>query len=147
MGLSDHPYIVHPSQSRQIALSVSDVERLAKAGVAVALDGNIVPMPDPVPQHADGNGYRGGINTPESLVQPLIERLERAKAVGAGMGWRDPPVLADTHIFRAVVHDDKVYVFCYNGRTEPVILTDESNLYPSDKLVAAVHLFLSEKAR
>lgn len=110
-------------------LTVSDVERLAKAGVATSFDqiANRV-MPD-APEMKRATG----------LHMAIIERWQLSRkhsnefGMMAGSLFPYPTIAA--HHFK-----DKIYVFICHQTHEPVILTDEAHLYPSDALMAKLHL-------
>jgi len=133
-------------------VSVSDVERLAKAGVAVkwediasqvVRDENFPKKPEPA--HYD-------------LKAPLIERLLMEHRVrGAqqhGIGNVDNPFIgtlgpASYHLWQATTYEgsSKVYVFAVFQNHPPLILEDESALYPSDALVTKIRLLEDQYRR
>ncbi len=120
-------------------LSVSDVERLAKAGVAMKWEEiRHQVRPDLVPD-------KTGMFDCSQLLRPLVARLRLAHLNRA----RDNIAHAFSadgtmpYFLSAVSHGDKVYVFVAPNDKPPVILEDDANLYPSDALMAK--LFLMDK--
>lgn len=124
----------------QKMLTVSDVERLAKAGVQIKMDDvieRITPDPmkeDPIdvqmaPQNADNN----------DLLRALWHRLRmntralQSDHMGGGM-YRHMPVQA------AVRHGDTIHIFVHTGNSPPCIIEDEAVLFPSDALMAKIAL-------
>ena len=105
-------------------LSVSDVERLAKAGVAITFSDvqyQIQRDPEEVVRVA-------------SLADSFWERWRRA----------NPPDYrtfgGPTFGIYASEYGDKVYVYVHPTDSEPFILEDDKHLYPSDALMAKLHL-------
>lgn len=123
------------------ALSVSDVERLAKAGVSINISDiaqQLVPDPPPTPSHVFDT----------AAVSTLVKRLATISAFndnfnqfmdGSGFLLRKYVSLA------ASLHGDKVYVFVHMRGIEPLIIEDAKHLYPSDALIAKLTL-LSQTA-
>lgn len=109
-------------------LSVSDVERLAKAGVKIEIR-EVLVQPDctevPAPSYPP----------PSSLNDSFWQRWQRANppnpmTFGMTRPW-------DIY---ATEYGDKVYVYVAPPDGEPFILEDSRNLFPSDALMAALHL-------
>lgn len=121
------------------ALTVSDVERLAKAGVAINISDIAQQLvPDPTPSHVFDT----------AAVSTLVKRLATISAFndnfnqfmdGSGFLLRKYVSLA------ASLHGDKVYVFVHLRGIEPLIIEDAKHLYPSDALIAKLTL-LSQTA-
>lgn len=120
-------------QGRTLGLiTVSDAERLAKAGVQINFSdiaSRLVPDPPPKREHHS------------LLTDRLLERYLptwRAKFSGpfAGDGGTLFPFQ-----FWATEHGDKVHVYVAptDGR-EPVVLVDEKVIFPSDTLIASINL-------
>lgn len=116
-------------------LSVTDVERLAKAGIAITwndISHSVLPdymmQPPPTPTSYE-----------QALTDPIRERWRRANQHKAGRFDVNPT--ASVHL-SAVEYGEDIYVFVATGRGEPQILTDKSCLYPSDALMAQIHLLV-----
>lgn len=105
-------------------LSVTDIERLAKAGVKVEWK-DIAAQVQPDFKQA-----------PLTLVEAFWQRWKRANPgnnleyYGRVQPWQ---------IF-ATTYGEKVFVYVAPIDAEPFILEDEKVLYPSDALIAKLHL-------
>lgn len=118
------PRIVYHSPPNQ--LSVSDIERLAKAGVTMKFEEiQHIVVPDSVAFPPA---------QPYQLADPLYDRLRRVDRT------RNRDAFGVSIHLTAVEHGEDVYVFVATGRGEPVILKDKSFMYPSDALMAQIHL-------
>lgn len=125
-GHSDAPWANAPPM---VMLTVSDVERLAKAGVKIEFE-QIKSQVRPDPPSEDRDKW---MRLP--LVEAFWERWRRA----------NPP---NHQTFNEVgpwgiyasVFDDTVYVFVSPTDGPPFIIEDQKHLYPSDSLMAALHL-------
>jgi hypothetical protein len=105
-------------------LTVSEVERLAKAGVTVAFADIAAHVhPDPPKQDHLDPGARA-----------VLDRWRRNP--------RNQPEYVGFEVIRFATHmyNDTVYVFVVTPGHEPVILTDDVHLFPSDALMAKIHL-------
>lgn len=134
---------VHPNGDVSHSLTVSDVERLAKAGVVIKFEDIASQVtPDPMKQM---QGY-----VDPALAQAIVNRLQ--------MSHPDPSVNHSRPRFDLACskYKDKVYVFAsYWGeqlmgsgsvKTEPCILIDDMAVFPSDALMAKL-IFLKEQAK
>lgn len=104
-------------------LSVSDVERLAKAGVKVEwgdIRYQVVPDPEPA--------------APETLTSAFWHRWDRSHPPR----WDSFPTRP--YDIYASEYGDKVYVYVQPRDSEPFVLEDDKHLYPSDALMAKLHL-------
>lgn len=114
-------------------LTVSDIERLAKAGVTMSFDDichQIMPDPPEVSQ-------QDVFSHPCSLVESFWQRWRRANPSNPhSMVFVSPPYV----IASATEYGDKVYVCVAPTDREPFILEDDKHLYPSDSLMAKLHL-------
>lgn len=123
-------HIVHAdSDTQEIyhGLSVSDVERLAKAGVAIKFEDIWKQVhPDVETRQLFDN----------SLAKPLIERWAAPHQNDINRRLIFP--------FRAYVerYGDKFYVFIATQNGPPVVIEDAAHLYPSDALMASIHFLL-----
>jgi hypothetical protein len=114
-------------------LSVSDIERLAKAGVKIEFkDIALQVQPDMYP--SPGSYDEMAPKPPRSLSDSFWQRWERANPRKFGAGEMRP---WDIH---ATEFGDKVYVYVAPTDGEPFILEDSKPLFPSDALMAALHL-------
>src|ERR1035437_6495575 len=120
-------------------LSVSDVERLAKAGVKMDWETMRDQVrPDPVPD-------KTGMFDCRVLLRPLVARL-RQQALSRSTkdrfltGGSDGAYIDGPSFLSVVAHGEKVYVFVASGNQPPLILEDDLHLYPSDALIAKLHL-------
>lgn len=116
-------------------LSVSDVERLAKAGVAIKFE-EIRHQIQPDALTPPPMAY----DAPRTLEEALWDRWKRAHrpsdhSFGAMIPYK----------INASEHGGKVYVFVSPGDCPPFILEDEALLYPSDALMAKLALYEKSK--
>lgn len=130
-----NPHMIQETGRPMYALPVSDIIKLAAAGVKIEFKdiANQI-MPDPVqPQTAEpSDGLRDYHN--RLLVRPIVDRWRMANQK------RDMEGHAFPFLLSAQQYKEKVYVFVGTGNSEPCILTDEAHLYPSDALMAKLHL-------
>lgn len=131
-----------PAANRNvIELSVSEIERLAKAGVKVEIE-PVRPVSDP----SDPGPQRGfGIEPP--LEQAFWDRWRRsAKAkLGNQYEYRFETGLMPFRVL-ATQHGDTVWVSIHpiNFSYEPFQLKDVSAIFPSDALMANIALWEKE---
>lgn len=120
-------------QQAHRGLSISDVERLAKAGVAIQFSeiaNRIVSDPPPSPP---ANLFPAEDNWTEVLLERYRRNLRaRSKSYESVM-----------YPFRffATEHGDKVHVYVAptDGR-DPVVLVDDKAIFPSDALMSSIYL-------
>lgn len=115
-------------------LSVSDVERLAKAGVTIKfteIKNQIKPDDQMVPQPM--------FPPPRTLEEAFWDRWKRAHL------QRDYSFDVRPYNINASEHGGKVYVFVSPGDQPPFILDDDAVLYPSDALMAKLALYEKSK--
>lgn len=133
----DDPYSLIADQlsgAVRYMLSVTDVEKLAKAGVQMSwkdIEGRVKPNEPQTFYHFDCT----------HLTDPLVERYRRATE---NLGAPVPPGLLSLPFFLSAWEDraaGKVHVFVA-GIGEPVILEDEAMLYPSDTLMGKLHMLV-----
>lgn len=125
----------HPVE-RVMGLSVDEVVALAKAGVQVELAGRVTidNVPPPIAHTRDIGSPHNDIS--EGIRQRYFQS-QRAKMTPNDVGsFIDVPAMC------AFEHGEKVYVFIYNGRSEPEMIDDEASIYPSDALLARIHLMM-----
>ena len=108
-------------------LTVSDIERLAKAGVSMSFEAIVGCIePDPKPKDIFDDSHLTGV---------IIQRWRMTQQPGKDFGYM-PFHLA------AAVYKGKVHVFVSGRDREPTVLVDEAHLFPSDALMANLHLYL-----
>jgi hypothetical protein len=121
--------MIYPTPKMPLTqLSVSDAERLAKAGVAIDLarvyvrrDEEFVPPPATGP----------------TLTDLFRERWQRTvPALRFEQVYRAHPT------FTASEYDGNVYLFVAPGDSPPTVFEDEASIYPSDSLLARVQILL-----
>lgn len=121
-----------PTPPPGFCLSISEIERLAKAGVTVNLHGPCIPQSDP---------YVHQEQKFQSRVYPMIdafwERWRRANTAAREDGF-------ETFGMYAIEVGDKVQALFHEG-SRFVVIEDEKILYPSDALMAKVHLWRQTK--
>jgi hypothetical protein len=139
MSLRDESIFFGPGGTpveRVVDLTVSEMVELAKAGVKVELAGRVAiapPLPVP-PTPTSTYDENGQINLTELIRQRW--RMSRLTANQSGMFMEVGPQLS------AVRHEEKIYVFAYSGRAEPEVIVDDAAIYPSDALLARIHLMM-----
>jgi len=115
---------------RVVDLTVSEMVELAKAGVKVELAGRVAITPVPPPpkplHHVNG----------EPNLNEMIRQRWRMSRMASHHYELEPPQLC------AIRHEEKIYVFAYGGKAEPEIIVDEAAIYPSDALLARIHLMM-----
>lgn len=142
MGMTHDPngYAVRNPES----LTVSDVERLAKAGVKIEFKEIAQQViPDPLKEYSP---QQRRLESSPMLMQPLIDRLTRAGVI------RDPALSDEGLSFdgrryeqlAATQNGDKVYVFYARHEFEPIMLEDDATMFPSDALIAKFLLWKKE---
>jgi hypothetical protein len=128
-SMSRSPYIRDTSTS----LTISDIERLAKAGVSVTLS-SIIPLADPFPPYAP-------VPTVRSLEDAIWDRWQRTRL--ATHSFHDTYGEVRPYQLLASTHGDKVWVSVHptNFNYEPFQLQDDSAIFPSDALMANLALW------
>ena len=144
-------------------LTVSDVERLAKAGVQMNFadiakqiepDGYSAPVPMPQPY----SWYDRQHDRATPMLRPLFDRLQRAGimpkedrndfyGIGATLDRLDRHTKQDGSLlpfFSAAATKETVYVFFAPPGEKPMILEDDILMFPSDALVAKFLLWKHE---
>jgi hypothetical protein len=100
-------------------LTVSEIERLAKAGVSIQFDNaRLIPISDPVPE--------------PTLTEAFWQRWHRANPTDYAAKMID--VVASEH-------GDKAYLFVQPRDAPPFILEDERTLFPSDALMGKLWMW------
>jgi hypothetical protein len=110
---------------RVIDLTVSEMVDLAKAGVKVELAGRVAISQAPPPV---ATAY-------DHLTDMICDRWRMSKGGREYEGFPGPTL-------KAVQHGDEVHVFAYSGHSEPEVLVDDAAIYPSDALLARIHLMM-----
>jgi hypothetical protein len=119
-----------------VELSVSEMIELAKAGVAVELAGKVqvdrtYRSPTPLPTARDRDISEG--------IRERYLQSQRSKKVDDFIYGSSPIQVPDLCAFQ---HGDKVYVFAYSGNSPPEVIEDDAAIYPSDALLARIHLMM-----
>lgn len=119
-----------------VDLNVAEVECLAKAGVKIELSGPV--RVQSVPQVWQTPPVQSG--SPEHLVSMARDRWRMS--MEAKYNDRNlAPTFYNDPLISAVRHGDKVYIFA-RGEGEPEIIVDDVCVYPSDALMAKLHLMM-----
>lgn len=116
-------------------LTVSQIERLAKAGVKVELSDVLIVGEMPEYPKAMQHG------SPEHLVDMIHQRWRMAMEA-KNRAYADPQPFYAQPAIAAVRHEDKVHVFAVGEKCPPQILVDEIAIFPSDALMAQLHLLM-----
>lgn len=123
------------------ALTIKDIERLAAAGVKMEFESiKHIVRPDPVPPPLLSNRYL----TPVHIVEPIVKRYIRMLATKNP----DRDVEGVGAPFFISGHEKNGTVFIFFSPTssgpndKPVILEDDATVFPSDKLMASIHMLL-----
>lgn len=128
-----------PVNKSTAVLSVSDIERLAKAGVQIKFE-DIADHVAPDP-HIVGSDTFTRKNHLVHLFRERLMNRERVKQSDANdLNLHGPTMMIYMPDLWASAYKDKVYVFVATGNSEPLILEDNVNLYPSDALLAKYDL-------
>lgn len=136
MRISSDPFVVNATLDNNarpvLGLTIEEAERLAKAGIKVELAGPITIDNTQEPKQIGSNDH---------LKEMLHDRWSmsmRAKH-DATFDYRFGYVMP---IISAHRYDDKVYVFACSGNAPPEIIEDDVAVYPSDALLAKLHLMV-----
>lgn len=133
-------------------ITVSDVERLAKAGVHVEMK-DIVdhvtrdPPVEPTPQSKYQAWY---MNHYSHYLDLLLARLESSTMAGNELG-----TFKRRFLLSVTRSGDEIYIFAqyvggttdgiHSDLTPPIVLTDPASLFPSDSLLTRLHLLEKTK--
>jgi hypothetical protein len=110
-------------------LSVSEVERLAKAGVSISYDAIRERIYSDIPAE-------GPLNETERMIRAFQDRWSLAHAPHADC-YNHSSIVA----LMPVRHGGKVYVMVQMLGLPPVMLEDDAMMYPSDALIAKIILY------
>jgi hypothetical protein len=144
IGFDSHAadsYVGHQQTIQTAFLNITDIERLAKAGVQVSLVG-IVPQPDPFPP-TPPYPY----NTAPKMEDAIWDRWQRTKQArhtgNGGYGHIDLEGYIRPFQLLATQHGDKVFVSVHPTSLvyEPFMLEDDAVIFPSDALMAKIALW------
>ncbi len=115
------------------ALAISDIERLAKAGVAMTFkDIADQIMPDPPPAQA----------TPPLPFDPDAEAIYNRWYMNPENARRRQMSFQENFRVATARHGDIVHVFVAALTKVPVVIEDSVHMFPSDALLAKIHLLL-----
>lgn len=122
-----------------IYLQITDIERLAKAGVSVKIgmgDDCVCPQKDDAPPPSDQYN--------EGMTGSIWQRWHRRKHSAAHGKYSDPYVTPFQLL--ATTHGDKVWVSLHPHASnyEPVQFVDDVAIFPSDALMANIALWERE---
>lgn len=116
-----------PAVPHIIGMTVGDIVELAKAGVKVELAAQVEPISvkrdPPVPA--------------DRLTDMIYDRWRQSRS---GRAAEYEFLVGPT--LKAIEHDGKVYVFSYSGNAPPEVIEDDSAIFPSDALLARIHLMM-----
>lgn len=122
-------------------LTVNDVERLAKAGVKVDYENikNVVvpdpPKPDIIYGQIDPYGW----------LRALHDRWQRTNPNPARDGFMDPHNFA--YVGAVHVEDtETMHLMVATKQGRVAYVTDDAKMYPSDALIAKLHLLVKTEA-
>jgi hypothetical protein len=124
--------------SEPAKLTVGDIERLAKAGVSIKFEDIRQQVIADYPQAMPAERPR---------YLPLVDAFEDRwyrNTKARDNAYRDSYASMPFEFF-AATNGDKVVVLLSDGANH-VVLEDPTNLYPSDDLMASIHLWLKAKA-
>lgn len=126
-----------------VALTVSDIERLAKAGVTMQIE-HVIPMADP-PRDELRNVEDCHRNL-NHLSRSLMQRWLQTKRARHSNDYFTMDGLCVPWSILATQHGDKVWVSVHplTEGYEPFQLTDEAVIFPSDALMAKLALWEKE---
>lgn len=125
------PHIVQTPDGVQTPLTVDDIVKLASAGVAITyseIRHRIASSPPAQSEYP--------FRDPAELLLDVLRKRISANVRSRG---RD----AEGELFpylAAAQFEETVYVFAHYPGHPPVVLTDPGHLYPSDALMAKLHL-------
>lgn len=145
-AMQHHPDLVHDrnflqqiTAERRPVLTVSDIERLAKAGVTISLSDlqrhEVVSDPvEPVDMMQE--------QKPTPLVDMIYARMNMAARARRGNqdvygGFSEAARYPEMY---ATPYGDKVFVLVATGYSEPIIIQDDAQMFPSDALLAKLAL-------
>ena len=138
-----YAYTGQPQFVQRQHLTVTEIERLAKAGVSMTLC-EIIPQSDPYtpPDPPPHNGRDLG------MEQAIWERYVRSKRAAAHGRIDEPAHFGMIQPFKllATQHGDKVVVSVHptNFAYEPFTIEDVAVIFPSDALMAKIALWEKE---
>lgn len=132
--LHPHP-IMTGNYEPTVSLTVGEVTELAKAGVKVELAGKVeIKSPIMPTGRMLSRDISEGIR--ERYVQSQQAKLSEHDRI---YGLRASDAIPELCAFQ---HGDKVYVFAYSGNSPPEVIEDDAAIYPSDALLARIHLLV-----
>jgi hypothetical protein len=138
----DGDYGKHIFSMPPTALSVSDIERLAKAGVQISM-GPVHPQSDmsyPTPPPAP--------STEMALEEAIWQRWQRNFNARSKSPFRFPAE-GELRPYRLLATEvgDKVFVSVHPYDSAPFLLQDDTFIFPSDALMASLALYEQTKDR
>lgn len=135
MSLNDHRLYPDPVYIEPPAkLTVSDIERLVKAGVTVTfadIAAQVTPDYMPAPENIP-------VPDPKTLEDAFWQRWKRAHT-------RVDPMTFEGMMRPYKIHcherGSKVFVMVCSDKEDPFLIEDEAALYPSDALMAKLAIY------
>lgn len=124
-------------------LSIDDITKLAAAGIKIDWNDvrHRIKPNDKEPEPSDSLGHHD-----KHLIRPLVQRWVNTETATAKRDYGRYEGMVRAFPFEnlsAAVHGDKVYLFAHIEGTPPVVLEDEKHIYPSDGLMARLHLMIA----
>lgn len=129
-----------PGKDVVTVLTVSEVERLAKAGVQIKFE-DIADRVGADPNVVGSNTYQRANHLVHLFRERLMNR-ERVKQAGRNDYDYGGQTMVHMPDCWAAAYKDKVFLFVAPGNSEPLILEDDAQMYPSDALLAKYDLLL-----
>lgn len=124
--------MVQPS----MMLTVAQIEALAKAGVKVELAHTVIVKHDePAPAY-----QYGALDLLNMVRDRWMMAMKAKNAVSAGNVFMESYFV--NPLIAAAKHGDKVYIFAGGGNTAPHVIEDDAAIFPSDALLAKLHLMM-----
>lgn len=121
-------------------MTVSQIEVLAKAGVKVELQCPVRVISDPPTPYPQAVHQFG---TPDHLLELVSQRWEMAMRAKYASEEFNRPTFFETPLVSACKHGETVYIFVRGGKgTPPHVIEDPMNIFPSDALLAKLHLLM-----
>lgn len=132
MSSQNFAYTAGPLHELPRQLSISDVERLAKAGVQITFSDIAAQIAPDGPPPQQSSRFEEPI-----MAEAIWDRWMRSKR--AHEPFYDGGHMRPWQLF-ASQHGDTVHVFVAPRNGEPFILTDAATIFPSDALMASLAL-------
>lgn len=131
--MSEHFVQVLDSTGPRHVMTVTEVERLAKAGVQI----NFADVASQIRPDTPKQVYCDS----SEFIEPLVRRWERTDENNRRHRFGPPTFPFHVSVF---TNGEKMFVFVatFTVKCDPVILEDDPRLYPSDNLITKLHLLI-----